>query len=1509
MKTMKYPKGTPRMLRRCLSLLLLLSLLIPNLGMPASAQTGPEDRSAPAGANTAAGGSQSWVLENDRLSALVEYTGDGSIRLASFYNKTAGREYLPAGEENESTLFRYDYRMLEEDMDGTEDVGAVTTLDANDGGYTLGDVTTEDIVMHAADGDTPVIGERLLIPLEKQELHITLAFEIYEGDAGLRYQAHLRNLSGEQRLQITDADVLKLDMPEEPHNLHYVTLARWVSTTGGIDYRDVGETEDIKLVLNLYDSGDGFYMAPEVNSRTETYRREPFTEDDTDYIGRSFAGIRAFQGDGVKVAVNPEVFRLVLFPQEEFEYISVNLTAFSGDIVDGKMAVEQHLRTRFQYNNISTIINTNDWEWGHNKRVDSYYASTAIPKAREAGFDMIMFDDEWNNGWEQPGIFEGTLRDRVVPIPEYIEAVDSNENGENDEALIQGLKDLTQEIHDNGFLFGLWYSLSGGWHNRGNDLADPEVIAAKKDKIIWMIENYGLDHQMIDLTEFWPNLERTDYSHPTDNVYRKNVLSRNLMNEIVEMYPDYRVKYTTEVDIYPTMGDRSNDLLHVVNNGWTTTSTVYGESLSTPIFAGMFGHMPLDSVYFNVGAVDDSADMELYYAYMLARNVKHGRAPDTWTQDSINLMASFNHWRKSERVAALTGQMKYPVYMGRGWTSSDASDWSQENGPMAMMQMSDDKSTALLIATGGKRNGAPTFDTDLRWLDENKEYLVLDISMKDDGTANYGFEGRFDHESLRSFNIDLYSNTSKGKAFWIQEDSGEDYQAIYADDYTDTYDISADGGTITVDAAGEPGETGKVAVYGREENGVMMVSVPFDEAGEGRVEIDGFVPDEENIVPAPPPAFEVRASDLYDADEYEVSGGTAAKVAGGDTPGTSPYGMNFTSDSDEAGSYIEYHVDVYTPGVYQVQAAAKVKPGGRGVGRWYIDGEPTGEIWDQGDVSQEHIALFSLGEHVFEEAGTHVFRFEFQGGSKHTINTDRLVFTPAGLDASGSGLREAENALSTDTGGNTTLATNSDAAASGGKWVAINAAGAGDWAEFTFQVEREGTYNIALTHKGHRERGIAQLYVDGVPLGEPVDQYADTTQALYLTHDYGSLELAEGPHTFRLQVTGKNAGATKYNLSFDALTLTGGVPHIVITGGDELEAGGSLRLEAEVVNMHPFYTTGDYVKWVVESQRAENGKSKAVEITQDGLACDVTGVNAGTARLKAMSTVNADVFAVWDITVGSVSFENLQNLIAEARLLEEADYTEDSWSGFAQVLADAAALTQDADQAQVKKAYLDLLQAMDGLVAKTQTALDELNDLIVRAERLVKAEYTPESWAGLEEALSAARDMDENSGLQEILAVRKNLDQAIKALKKKSSGGSSPASPSRSVTRTIVPAPSAGETKEPWNEQQAGPTGGALYLDTKSYRMDLGNIYDIGCFLKAENGETLKVYSSREHIAGIQRLPNGNYRVAGLRSGQTTVMFEVYNAAGKLINHASVKVEVVLGAKQGGEKNIYASLF
>lgn len=131
---------------------------------------------------------------------------------------------------------------------------------------------------------------------------------------------------------------------------------------------------------------------------------------------------------------------------------------------------------------------------------------------------------------------------------------------------------------------------------------------------------------------------------------------------------------------------------------------------------------------------------------------------------------------------------------------------------------------------------------------------------------------------------------------------------------------------------------------------------------------------------------------------------------------------------------------------------------------------------------------------------------------------------------------EAESLTRTTSGASAT--TDTDAAASGGARVTLNATSTGSWVEFTLPNVPAGTYSLRLAYKTNNNRGKATFRVDGATVGGTLDQYASS--ATYPTATIATVTFASaGNHTFRLVVSGKNSASSSYTLSADKITLVG----------------------------------------------------------------------------------------------------------------------------------------------------------------------------------------------------------------------------------------------------------------------------------------------------------------------------------------------------------------------------------
>lgn len=355
-----------------------------------------------------------------------------------------------------------------------------------------------------------------------------------------------------------------------------------------------------------------------------------------------------------------------------------------------------------------------------------------------------MLDDYWN-----------TTRDTIEPSDSMKKSITS-------------LATLSKSLKDNGLGFGLWFSLTGDGHLKGRDLADPAQRAYKRRQIETLLNEHGVTQHMIDLTEYWQNEQTTAYSHPGDNVYRKAVQTRNMLNDLVTRNPQYLPKLTSELDIAPTQGDRNNGLMHIAYNGWNTSNGgITGEDLSLRTALTAFGHLPMSSTYMNGGKM--TGRMEDYYSYMAVRAVKFGQDPGDaakWPEAAVRLMGVFNAWRKQPEITALTDGQFLPVYLGEGW---DTAEWDSSKGPYVWMWADAACRTALLIATAAG-TAQTAVDAKVRWLKDHTTYIVTDITIDDDGTQAHAVKGQFTGEQLRTegLQVDLSENTSKGKAFWLE---------------------------------------------------------------------------------------------------------------------------------------------------------------------------------------------------------------------------------------------------------------------------------------------------------------------------------------------------------------------------------------------------------------------------------------------------------------------------------------------------------------------------------------------------------------------------------------------------------------------------------------------------------------------------------------------------------------------------------------------------------------------
>ena len=698
-------------------------------------------------------------------------------------------------------------------MPGVAATIGLGTVSAADGGWELADSRIEPIELYGVNW-----GKRLEIDLSRQdpEMTVTLSFEIYNGRSGLQYHTFIRNDSAGSKLRVMESDIISLNFTNDPHVIHYVPFQVAWSTAQTL-------SKARRNCVTRYDTGDGWSINPENNWATSLVPGG-FNADHEN----TFLFMDVWNGnDNVKIYSNPKAVQLVLFPEEQREYFGINLSVFKGDDTDGRMAVAEHFRKRYKYADPTKRLSTNNWGYktvyGNHRLWESHYINSVLPVCIETNMDAIHIDDFWNG--------EGTtfIRDSE----KFMTDITLDPVG------------LIRQFNNAGLKFGIWYSPNGGegsgW-GTPKDLADKSWFPAKykqMDETILAADKYNSKWDQIDLGLFWKEDRVTAYSHPTDSVFRKVMNLREYMENFTHKDVDLFMQTTCEVD--NPGGPQNVALIHIVDNGLAGMygRTEYGDQLKD--LFGAFGLFPLESQLMTWGE-DQSAPWynttEWFYKFLVARHTSIYTDPDLWQADGKVLLRKFNDWRKNPRMASLLNELYRPVYTG-----------SNMGGPFIWMFADEAKSKAIVIGVGHTDPATSYVDAQLRWLDDNKTYLVEDITMLDGG-KDVGHFGEYDYRfvtkktgaQLKSegLRIDFDTNYSRAKMYWIQEYKPVMQQVLYADSAVTSFTESWDGERLTVNiTGGMPNATAKIIVYKEYVANTEVKEVLLNAEGKGQVTFSG----------------------------------------------------------------------------------------------------------------------------------------------------------------------------------------------------------------------------------------------------------------------------------------------------------------------------------------------------------------------------------------------------------------------------------------------------------------------------------------------------------------------------------------------------------------------------------------------------------------------------------------------------------------------------------------------
>jgi hypothetical protein len=655
--------------------------------------------------------------------------------------------------------------------------------------------------------------------------------------------------------------------------------------------------------------------------------------------------------------------------------------------------------------------------------------------------------------------------------------------------------------------------------------------------------------------------------------------------------------------------------MHVCNNGWNTANGgVTGESLSLRTALTGFGHLPMESAYMNGGVM--SGRMEDYYSYLAVRTVKFPQDPGNaafWPPAAIALMGTFNAWRRSARVRALTQELFRPVFFGPGW---DTSAWDSSVGPYVWMFTDPGRTRALVVATGagGQASGATV---NLRWLDNATTYLVADITLDDSGGHSYAFRGAFAGAALKSagFPIDLRANTSRGKAFWISRAFQRGPQVMYADENVGRSFGFVVNGALNVVLTGTANSTATLVIGDPATNRGLVRSVKLNASGFATLR----VPNADLVPPQPVGGFFADPV-VIQAELVERTTTPATATATEVSEGNASNGKWIRADFTATGQRIEFAVDVPADGSYEIRARFK-ENASRGRSQPFLDSAPLGP-----GIDHQYPGRVVLGVRPLT-AGRHVFGFASTGtsGTSLAVGVDYIKLTPT-LDRD----RLVFEAEAASVGSSVPLTRIAEAAASpsgGGAFQVLPATAAGDWVDYQVTAPKAGHYRLTSMVKKAAARGQFQVRSGDTPLGDVVDGYLPTGDGdyQYLEVDHGILVFDEaGARTLRYAVVGRNAASTSFQVGVDYLVLTP-IGQVTLSGPGTVRVGQRIQLEVGFVDV-AMYTAGKHLLWSVEG--ADTGAAAYVD--DAGL---VTGRRAGTAVVRVRSLVDRSVTAAMTITV------------------------------------------------------------------------------------------------------------------------------------------------------------------------------------------------------------------------------------------------------------------------------------
>ena len=216
-----------------------------------------------------------------------------------------------------------------------------------------------------------------------------------------------------------------------------------------------------------------------------------------------------------------------------------------------------------------------------------------------------------------------------------------------------------------------------------------------------------------------------------------------------------------------------------------------------------------------------------------------------------------------------------------------------------------------------------------------------------------------------------------------------------------------------------------------------------------------------------------------------------------------------------------------------------------------------------------------------------------------------------------------------------------------------------------------------------------------------------------------------------------------------------------------------------------------------------NNNNTTYTLTTDDVDHQIKVSVTGAGNYTGTVTATSDT-----VIAAETDTTELAQAIKDAEALNSTDYTEDSWadlqaalSAAKETLADETATQDDVDAAA--KALTDAIAALEEKgeepgPGEDEVTKDALDAAIKDAEALNSTDYTEDSWAELQEALSAAKETlaDEDATQDDVDDALDALTAAVNALVKKGTDEPEPDQPTRKPIRPATPSPSSSENPD-----------------------------------------------------------------------------------------------------------------